>query len=77
MIDIVDIIQLSRHVFISQDLFIDIKVYEDGSHEVLDMDEFAGAIELDVIDKKQILKALTSFQSVFTELNQSRNGFLL
>ncbi len=46
------------------DLLIDVVVYPDGSFKILDIDEFAAAIEKKLITKEQEIKALKSFHSL-------------
>ena len=43
------------------DLLIDVIVYPDGSKKILDIDEFAAAIEKRLITKEQEIRALKSF----------------
>jgi uncharacterized protein len=72
VIDVVDIVEIRPNVFCSKDLFIDIKVYEDGSYHVIDIDEFEEAIQLGVLTNEHISKALKSFHFALCELNEPR-----
>ena len=70
IVDIVEIREIKPGVFCVSDLFIDLDVKHDGSYNVLDLDEFALAIELEVIERSQIIRALNSLNMVVAQLNE-------
>lgn len=69
VIDVVDVMEIRPDVYCSSDLFIDVKVFEDGSYHVIDIDEFETAIQLGVLTNEQISKALKSLHTALTDLN--------
>jgi hypothetical protein len=70
MVDIVEINEIKKDVFCVSDLFIDVEVYRDGSYKVLDINEYEEAIQLKVINDRQIARSLTSFHNIVDELNK-------
>ena len=68
LIDIMEVEELKPGIFCIHDLFLDIAVEEDGTYKVLDEDEFAFAVENDIITKAQQERAITSFTSIIQQL---------
>ncbi|MGV3487219.1 MAG: DUF402 domain-containing protein [Tuberibacillus sp.] len=69
VIDIVEMVEISPNVYSAKDLFIDLKVFEDGRYQVLDIDEFETAIALGIIEEGHISKPLKSLNTALSELN--------
>lgn len=70
LIDVVDIHEMKPNVYCSYDMFLDISVHPDGKYNVYDMDEFSYAVQLGILDKKQIVKSLDSFHKAIEMLNR-------
>ena len=56
----------------SNDLFIDIAVEPSGSYRLIDIDDFVQAIELEILDKKQVVKVLRSLDLIVDKLNKGQ-----
>ncbi|MDI9510196.1 MAG: DUF402 domain-containing protein [Clostridiales bacterium] len=54
---------------IFEDLLIDVIVYEDGSIEILDLDELADALELGLISKKEATHAIRILDKLLKIIN--------
>ena len=73
LIDIVAVVQHSADVYVARDLFIDIRISPSGTPEVLDLDEFAEALESAVID---IATAAISLRSLDVALGRIQRAEL-
>lgn len=69
LIDLVDIQEVEPCLYSVSDLFIDIVVEPSGSYRVLDIDDFRQAVELEILDKDQVVKVLRSFEFILSKLN--------
>ncbi len=72
LIDLVDIEEMAPHQYCVRDLFIDIAVEPSGSYRVIDIDDFVQAIELEILDKEQVVKVLRSLDLIVDKLNKGR-----
>lgn len=68
--DIIDC-EIKDDVYTTIDLLVDIKVYPDGTYEVLDLDELDEALELGLISEEQKDEALTKLNGLL-EIVKSR-----
>lgn len=58
------------HVF--EDLLLDLKVYEDGQYEILDMNELVEAYDKKMITFEQVIKAFKSLEKLY-EMVKNKN----
>lgn len=72
LIDIVDIEEVAPHQYCVHDLFIDIAVEASGSYRVIDIEDFVQAIELEILDKEQMVKVLRSLDLIVNKLNSDQ-----
>jgi uncharacterized protein len=69
LIDIVEYEKKRDGLICVHDLLIDIRVFEDGSYHVVDMDEFYEAYSLGVLTEKQAEHSLKAFSYILKKLN--------
>ena len=72
LIDIVDIEEIAPGQFCVHDLFIDILVDVSGSYQIVDVDDFTQAIELEILDKEQIVNVLRSLDYIVKKINSGQ-----
>ena len=72
LIDMVDIEEMAPGQYCVHDLFIDIAVEPSGSYRLIDIDDFVQAIELEILDKKQVVKVLRSLDLIVDKLNKGQ-----
>jgi uncharacterized protein len=72
LIDLVDIEEVAPHQYCVHDLFIDIAVGASGSYRVVDIEDFVQAIELEILDKEQVVKVLRSLDFIVNKLNSGQ-----
>ncbi|TYR76087.1 DUF402 domain-containing protein [Rossellomorea vietnamensis] len=70
LIDIVQFEQKAPGLVCVHDLLIDIRVFEDGSYHVIDMDEFHEAYRLGVLSEEQVKHSLNALSHILHKLNQ-------
>lgn len=70
LIDIVEYEKKQDGLICVHDLLIDIRVFEDGSYHVVDMDEFYEAFTIGAISKEQVEKSLRALSYILEKLNQ-------
>ncbi|MGD6968455.1 DUF402 domain-containing protein [Rossellomorea vietnamensis] len=70
LIDIVQFEQRTPGLVCVHDLLIDIRVFEDGSYHVIDMDEFHEAYRLRVLSGEQVEHSLNALSHILHKLNQ-------
>ncbi|RIW39013.1 DUF402 domain-containing protein [Bacillus salacetis] len=70
LIDIVQYEKKREDLICVHDLLIDIRVFEDGSYHVVDMDEFHEACSLGALSKAQLEESLASLAYILGKLNQ-------
>lgn len=58
------------HLF--TDLLLDLKIYEDGKYEILDMDELVEAYNKNMITIEQVLKAFRSLSNLYELLKNKK-----
>lgn len=58
------------------DLLIDVVIYPDNSIRIMDIDEFADAINKNLITKEQEIKALTSFHNLLNYVYNNEYSLL-
>jgi uncharacterized protein len=70
LIDIVQYEKKREELICVHDLLIDIRVFEDGSYHVVDMEEFYEAFSLGAISSTQLEGSLESLAHILGKLNQ-------
>ena len=70
LIDIVEYEKKRDGLICVHDLLIDIRVFEDGSYHVVDMDEFYEAYSLGALSKEQLEKSLRALSYILAKLNK-------
>ncbi|EDL64606.1 DUF402 domain-containing protein [Bacillus sp. SG-1] len=70
LIDIVDYEKKPDGLVCVHDLLIDIRVFEDGSYHVVDMDEFYEAYSLGALSKEQLEQSLRALSYILEKLNK-------
>ncbi len=54
------------------DLLADVKVFEDGRIEILDLDELKEALEIGLIDNKRFLDAINKLNKLLRLINEKK-----
>ncbi|WP_421381392.1 DUF402 domain-containing protein [Bacillus salacetis] len=72
LIDIVEYEKKRDGLICVHDLLIDIRVFEDGSYHVVDMDEFYEAYSLGALSEKQVSHSLNALSDILGRLNKKQ-----
>ncbi|WP_456273295.1 DUF402 domain-containing protein [Bacillus sp. AK031] len=70
LIDIVQYEKRQEDLICVHDLLIDIRVFEDGSYHVIDMDEYYGAYEAGAVSEEQAGHSLKALAYILEKLNR-------